>query len=134
MKLLIDTHIAIWAMAVSDKLPEEFVKKITDLNNTVYVSIVSVWEVAIKNMKNNKQIPINEKEFVDTCNKMEFEIMPLKLAHIMNLRNLKMKDENISHKDPFDRIMIAQCEYENMEFWTRDEVLKNYDYEKIYVV
>ena len=134
MKILIDTHIAIWAMAASDKLPKEFVKIITDLNNTVYVSIVSVWEVVIKNMKNNKRIPINEKEFVDFCRGMEFEIMTLKLAHIMNLRNLKMEDENISHKDPFDRIMIAQCEYENMEFWTRDEVLKNYEYEKINVI
>lgn len=134
MKILIDTHIAIWAMATSDKLPEEFVKIITDLNNTVYVSIVSVWEVAIKNIKNNKQIPINEKEFVDTCNKMEFEIMPLKLAHIMNLRNLKVKDENITHKDPFDKIIIAQSAYENIEFYTRDEVLKNYTYENINII
>ena len=134
MKILIDTHIAIWTMVTPNKLPKDFIEKLKDLNNTVYVSLASVWEVAIKNIKNKKALSMTEKEFVDFCRGMEFEIMPLKLAHIMNLRNLKMKDENISHKDPFDRIMIAQCEYEDMEFWTSDEVLKNYDYEKIFVI
>ena len=134
MKILIDTHIAIWAMANTDKLPKEFFDRLKDLNNTIYVSIVSVWEVAIKNIKNSKLIPVNEKEFIDTCKDMEFEILPIKLPHIMHLRNLKMKDENISHKDPFDRMIIAQCECENIEFWTRDVMLKNYTYENINIV
>ena len=134
MKILIDTHIAIWAMTDRNKLPKEFLDKLKDLNNKIYVSIVSVWEVAIKNIKNNKKMPMTEKDFVDFCKGMDLEIMPVKLAHIMNLRNLKMKNENILHKDPFDRMMIAQCEHEDIEFWTRDENLKNYNYDKIYIV
>ena len=134
MKILIDTHLAIWTMVTPNKLPKNFIEKLKDLNNMVYVSIVSVWEVAIKNIKNKKAMPMTEKEFVDFCRGMEFEIMPLKLAHIMNLRNLKVKDENITHKDPFDKIIIAQSAYENIEFYTRDEVLKNYTYENINII
>ena len=52
-------------------------------------------------------MPISEKEFINFCKKMEFEFMPIKLAHIMNIRTLKLKDENITHKDPFDKIIIA---------------------------
>lgn len=52
MKILIDTHIALWAMARPEKLPKEILSKLKDLNNTIHVSIVSVWEVAIKNIKN----------------------------------------------------------------------------------
>ena len=134
MKILIDTHIAIWTMVTPNKLPKDFIEKLKNLNNTVYVSLASVWEVAIKNIKNKKALPMNEKEFVDFCRGMEFEIMPLKLAHIMNLRNLKVKDENITHKDPFDKIIIAQSAYENIEFYTRDDVLKNYTYENINII
>lgn len=61
-------------------------------------------------------MPITEKEFVGFCQEMEFEFLPIKLAHVMNLRNLKLRSENISHKDPFDRMLIAQSEYENLDF------------------
>lgn len=134
MKILIDTHIAVWAVASSDKLPQDFIEKLKDLNNTIYVSIVSAWEVAIKNIKNKRLMPVNEKEFVDTCKNMEFEFLPIKLAHIMNLRSLKLKNENVSHKDPFDRMLIAQSDYENIDFYTRDNILQNYTYENIHII
>lgn len=134
MKILIDTHIAVWAVASSDKLPQDFIEKLKDLNNTIYVSIVSAWEVAIKNIKNKRLMPVNEKEFVDTCKNMEFEFLPIKLAHLMNLRNLKLKNENVSHKDPFDRMLIAQSNYENIDFYTRDNILQNYTYENIHII
>ena len=86
---------------------EFFADKLKDLNNSIFVSVASVWEVAIKNIKNDKLMPISEKEFINFCKKMEFEFMPIKLAHIMNIRTLKLKDENITHKDPFDKIIIA---------------------------
>lgn len=134
MKILIDTHIALWAMVSPEKLSQDILSKLKDLNNTVYVSIVSVWEVAIKNIKNQKLMPITEKEFVGFCQEMEFEFLPIKLAHVMNLRNLKLKSENISHKDPFDRMLIAQSEYENIDFYTRDNILQNYTYENIHII
>ncbi len=134
MKMMLDTHIALWAMADTEKLPQTFLDKLKDLNNSIFVSVASVWEVAIKNIKNDKLMPISEKEFINFCKEMEFEFMPIKLAHIMNIRNLKLKDENITHKDPFDKIIIAQSEYENVEFYTRDKTLKDYAYENINII
>lgn len=132
--ILLDTHIAIFAMSNHKELNKDFIKLLEDLNSRIYVSLASVWEVAVKSIKSPDKIPVNENEFVNNCMKMEFEFLPIKTSHIKNLRNLKFKDESIIHKDPFDKMLISQSICENLTFCTRDSVLLNYDVQNIKIV
>ena len=134
MNYLIDTHIAIFAMSNHNGLAKDFINELTNLNNKVFVSIASIWEVAIKSNKHPDKIPINEKQFIRYCEEMEFEFLPIKIKHIVNVRNLKPKNENMLHKDPFDRLLISQSQSENLIFCTRDTVLLNYDVTNIKIV
>lgn len=132
--ILLDTHIAIFAMSNHKELKKDFIELLGDLNNKIYVSIASVWEVAVKSIKSPDKIPVNEDQFITNCMKMEFEFLPIRAYHIKQLRNLKVKDENIIHKDPFDKMLLAQSLCEKLTFCTRDEVLLNYDVPNIKIV
>ena len=115
MNILLDTHIAIWSMVDHSKLTKDCIDDITNLNNNIYVSLISVWEVAIKNAKHGYQeMPIDESLFVKYCEELEFSILPIKTKHILNIRNITLKNENSSHKDPFDKMLIAQAKTEGM--------------------
>lgn len=130
---LIDTHVAIFAMCNHNELNREFISILEDLNSKIYISMVSVWEVAIKSIKHPDKIPVNEKEFVMYCEKMEFDFLPIKASHILNIRNLKLKN-NISHKDPFDKLLVSQSVCENLTLCTRDTLLLDYDVNNIRIV
>lgn len=130
---LIDTHVAIFTMCNHNELNREFISILEDLNSKIYISMVSVWEVAIKSIKHPDKIPVNEKEFVKYCEKMEFDFLPIKASHILNIRNLKLKN-NISHKDPFDKLLVSQSVCENLTLCTRDTLLLDYDVNNIKIV
>ena len=130
---LIDTHVAIFAMCNHNELNREFISILEDLNSKIYISMVSVWEVAIKSIKHPDKIPVNEKEFVKNCGKMEFDFLPIKASHILNIRNLRLKN-NISHKDPFDKLLVSQSVCENLTLYTRDTLLLDYDVENVKII
>ncbi len=135
MNILIDTHIAIWLFINHKKFKDEFIDVVEDLNNKIYVSLVSIWEVAIKNAKYGyKEMPLDEKHFLKLCKQSEFEILPIKASHILNIRNLKIKDEYMAHKDPFDKLLVSQSQCENLTLYTRDTLLLNYDVQNIKIV
>ena len=79
-------------------------------------------------------MPLDEKDFIKLCEKAEFEILPIKAKHLLNIRNLKLKNKQLSHKDPFDKLLISQSICENLTFCTRDSVLLNYDARNIKLV
>ena len=135
MNILVDTHIAVWLLINRNKFKNEFINIIENLNNKVYVSLITIWEVAIKNIKHGyKAMPLDEKQFIKLCEEMEFEFLPIKSKHILNIRNLKLKNEQIIHKDPFDKLLISQSVCENLTFCTRDNVLLNYNVDNIKIV
>ena len=135
MNILIDTHIAIWLFTDHSKFEQDFIDIIEDLNNRIYVSLISIWEVAIKNIKyGNDKMPIGEKLFIKYCEEMEFEFLPIRVNHILNIRNLKIKDENIIHKDPFDKLLISQSICEKFTLYTRDTGLLNYNVNNIKII
>ena len=134
MNYLIDTHIAIFAMSSRKELSDDFINELINLNNRIYVSVASIWEVAIKSIKHPDKIPVNEKQFVKYCEEMEFEFLPIKIKHIINVRRLKTKDENILHKDPFDKLLLSQSLCENITLCTRDKVLLDYNMQNIRIV
>ena len=134
MNILIDTNIAIFAMSNKNKLDKSFINTLESLDNRIFVSMASVWEVAIKSIKHPNKVPVDEKQFVKYCEKMEFEILPINVNHLMNLRNLKLKNDIINHNDPFDRLLLSQSICENLTFCTTDNMLLKYDIESIKII
>lgn len=134
MRILLDTNIAIWSICDTQRIPNLILDQISDENNEVFVSIASVWEVAIKNISKPDKIPISETDFIDYCKQVNFEFLPIKISHITNLRYLKAKSEEFVHKDPFDNIIVSQSVVEGMTLLTSDDLLSKYNYDKIVVV
>lgn len=126
MKLLLDTHIALWAIAMPQKLPNEIVHLLESFNNDVFFSVASVWEVAIKHRLKPGQMPIPEEEFVSLCTQTGFVLLPIKIEHIFGLKTLQRPDTAPKHNDPFDRILLAQAKYEKLKLVTHDSLLLYY--------
>ena len=126
MNLLLDTHIAIWALNDDSLLSEKARKLILDPDNTVYYSTVSVWEVLLKHSRRPDSIPFDEKDFSEACREAGF--VPLSLAdkHILAVHTLSRSDGTKEHNDPFDRLLLAQAKVENLSFLTHDELISGY--------
>ena len=135
MNILLDTHIAVWAMVDHNKLTKDCIDEITNLNNNIYVSLISVWEVAIKNAKHGyKEMPIDESLFVKYCEELEFSILPIKTKHILNIRNITLKNKDSHQKDPFDKLLLSQSVSESLTLYTKDTALLNYDVENVKII
>ena len=128
MKILLDTHVIIWVLTDDSALSAKAREAISDTKNTIYYSLASIWEIAIKNARNPSACPYNEKEIADYCGKSGFLSLDISLKHITELRNLKIKPgRESSNSDPFDRILIAQAKAENMKLFSHDTNFANYD-------
>ncbi len=126
MKLLLDTHILIWALADDAKLPQKAREFISDETNELYVSVVSIWEIVIKHMLHPKEFPYSGKSFCDACMRAGYETLSVKAGHVLAVEGLRRDEKAPSHKDPFDRLLIAQAKTEGMLLLTHDELLAAY--------
>ena len=118
--ILIDSHILIWMLYEPDKISSESVKLIQDSVN-VYVSVVSVWELAIK--YNNKRLLYSPDEISLGIEQLNLTLLNLKIQHSINIQNI-----NLPHNDPFDTLLISQSEIENLIFLTADKTLLSSQY------
>lgn len=126
MKILLDTHLALWSIADSKKLPAKAAELLRDEENDFFISIASIWEVAIKHYLHPDENSISEVEYSEYCRVMGFNILSLKVEHIFALRTLQRPENAPKHNDPFDRIMIAQAKTEQIIFLTHDLMLPYY--------
>ena len=126
MNLLLDTHIVIWALADDPKLPQKARELILDQSNTVYFSIISLWEVVLKHAIRPDEVPYSGKDFYEACQRAGFDILPGKPEHILAVEGLKRKEGAPAHKDPFDRLLIAQAKTEGLRFVTHDGLIPGY--------
>ncbi len=126
MRVLLDTHIALWALTDTTKLSEEVIQILESGKNEVYYSIASVWEIAIKHKLKPEQMPINEEDFVRLCEETGFTQLPIESEHIFLLKTLSRPESAPKHNDPFDRMLLAQAKYEKIELITHDSLISYY--------
>ena len=124
MDLLLDTHALIWFLNGDKKLSQKAKNLIEDPNNSKVVSIASIWEIAIKLSLGKFKFKKGFKYFLELVEENGFEILPISFDHTMIVSTLEFL-----HRDPFDRIIIAQCKIENMILITKDENIKQYKVE-----
>lgn len=127
MRYLLDTHILIWSIMADDQLSKEAYRIINDTENSIFYSVVSIWEVMIKQMKSPTRIPFSGVELAEYCKKAGFIHLSMIQEHAFLLSSLKRDEQAPSHNDPFDRIFIAQAKAENLLFLTHDKTLKYYN-------
>lgn len=127
MKILLDTHIVLWSLLNNPKLPEQAKIEISDKKNAIFVSVVSLWEVAIKHAKFPEDISISAEELASYFGSAGYEFLGLTAPDIYELERLKQIEGTVRHNDPFDRILISQSIANNMKFITCDEKMKYYE-------
>ena len=135
MKILLDTHVVIWALTDDGRLTKAVRERILSPDNIVFFSVVSLWEIAIKNQKAPEKCPYHESEIFEYCKGAGFEIIPVLPEHITGLRGLQeKKDRNLSNNDPFDRLILSQAKIENCIMLSHDTNFKNYDEKCICII
>ena len=120
MNILLDTHIAIWAITDDKRLTKKARDLILDTGNNLYYSAASVFEVDIKTKSRKNNLEFTTDEFVEMCHEAGYIHSPLKETHLMAANKLIWEGEGEEHKEPFDRILRAQAMTENMHFMTSD--------------
>ena len=131
MKILLDTHMIIWALTDDPKLSTKAHNIIMNPDNSIYFSVLSLWEIEIKRLIKPELLPITAKEISDYCKQSGFNLLELQEKSIHILQNLSRPDTEPPHKDPFDRMLLCQAISNNMMFMTHDSKIIGYDTDKI---
>lgn len=118
VKLLLDTNALIWTLSRPDRLSAHVVDQIRDEANTVFVSVVSAWEIGVKRAKGKLRLPGNLEEMLVEKN---FEPLGLSLRHALAVESLPPH-----HHDPFDRMLIAQTQIDGLTLVTSDREMRHY--------
>ena len=118
-RLLLDTHALIWALSSPRRLPSRVARMVRDPENDVYVSAVATWEIAIKSALG--KITTDVARIAQGARDANFEELPVAIAHTARLRTLPSH-----HRDPFDRLLIAQGIEERLTIVTHDPVIRRY--------
>lgn len=126
MKILLDTHILLWALSNDVRLPEKARKLIENENNEIYYSIISLWEIEIKHLTHPDAMTVSAKQIAGYCVQSGFQKITIEESHIYAMTDLKREKDAPPHKDPFDRILICQASTENMIFVTHDSLIGGY--------
>ncbi|MPZ46087.1 MAG: PIN domain-containing protein [Betaproteobacteria bacterium] len=121
MRLLLDTHLLLWTMASSRRLVPTARNLIEDPDNDVYFSAASLWEISIKSGLRRKDFTVDPELLQQALADSGFIELPVTGAHAVGVANLPA-----IHRDPFDRILIAQCLHEPLILVTNDTVLAGY--------
>lgn len=124
MRLLLDTHIALWAITADARLPREVMDLIADLDNDVFISAASVWEITIKRALARGRpgdMPISGAEALAYFKGAGYELLSITAEHAAAVATLPLL-----HRDPFDRLIVAQALNEPLRLVTHDADVKAY--------
>lgn len=118
MSLLLDTQVLLWCLSTPDRLSRKARRRIESASEVVMVSAVSAWEIEVKRALGKLIAPTDlQRQLTDK----RFTELPLRLHHVDALRDLPAL-----HRDPFDRILLAQATSDDLLFVTADATLLRY--------
>lgn len=128
MKALLDTHAFLWWVTDDSRLSERAREIIGDGRNDIFFSAASAWEIAIKARLRKVQVPGNFERFItDQLQLNDFRVLAVELAHALHVRALPDH-----HRDPFDRLLVAQSRIERLPIVGCDAQLKPYGVELVW--
>jgi PIN domain nuclease of toxin-antitoxin system len=121
MRLLLDTHLLLWAVASSRRLTKEARELIEDPENDLFYSAASLWEIAIKSGLRRGDFVVDVAALQAALSAMALAELPVRATHALAVTRLPEV-----HRDPFDRLLIAQAVTEPLVLLTNDEILGKY--------
>ncbi|MFY8130134.1 MAG: type II toxin-antitoxin system VapC family toxin [Burkholderiaceae bacterium] len=121
MNLLLDTHVALWAITDSPKLSLKARELIASPRTTVWISVASVWEIAIKHALGRGDMPVSGQEAGRYFRESGYRFLPIETEHAFAVQDLALH-----HHDPFDRLLVAQALVEPMRLMTHDPMVARY--------
>lgn len=121
MNLLLDTHVALWAIADSPKLPQAARELILSPRTNIWISAASVWEISIKHALGRGDMPVSGQDAVRYFRESGYRFLPIEPEHALAVEGLPAH-----HQDPFDRILVAQALTEPMRLMTHDPLVALY--------
>lgn len=122
MAFLLDTHTFLWFINGDKKLPISIKNKIEDTKIPCFLSVASLWEIAIKLQIKKLQINMSFEDLYKLAKQNDIEILEIGESHLNIFINV-----DFIHKDPFDRLIISQAISEDLILITKDKGLKNYN-------
>ena len=126
MHALIDTHALIWFADGNHRLPANARQFVEDMTNVIYVSIASVWEMSIKEGLNKLRLGRPLKDFLNR-ELVSFDMLEINMAHALGTVALPQH-----HRDPFDRMLVAQALHEGLPVITGDSEFDAYGIQRIW--
>ncbi len=122
MRLLLDTQCWLWWFAQPEKLNENVIEQIVDETNEVWLSVASVWEMGIKVSIGKLPLPKQIDDYVSTrMTQLGARSLEITASHALRVAALPLH-----HRDPFDRMLIAQAQVEDMTLVSADSTFKQY--------
>jgi PIN domain nuclease of toxin-antitoxin system len=121
MRLLLDTHILLWALDTPARLDDKTRSLLEDPANEVLFSAASIWEIAIKARLGRADFPVRPHEIAQAARDTGFLELPVWADAAARVANLPLH-----HRDPFDRLLVAQAMIEPMRLYTADPLLPPY--------
>jgi PIN domain nuclease of toxin-antitoxin system len=121
MRILVDTHVLIWALSEPTRLGEQTRRDLSDSRNVILFSAASIWEIAIKAALRRSDFMVDADEMIDEAISLGFQELS-----ISSRVAARVKDMPMVHQDPFDRILLAQAMAEPAILLTADSKLQPY--------
>ncbi|MDP3031316.1 MAG: type II toxin-antitoxin system VapC family toxin [Rhodocyclaceae bacterium] len=121
MNLLLDTHVALWAITDSPRLPKKALELIKSPKSSVWISAATIWEIAIKHSLGRGDMPVSSQDALRYFRDSGYGFLPVEPEHAAAVEDLPAH-----HADPFDRILVAQALVEPMRLITHDAMVARY--------
>lgn len=129
MNILIDTHVFLWALLEPERLSDAAVAVLQSSANTLFFSAASSWEIAIKWSKGGIILPKPPQDFViGRLIETGTRLLPISVNESLNVADLPFH-----HKDPFDRLLIAQAKSNGLRLFSGDPVFNKYDVDVFWI-
>lgn len=123
MQLLLDSHVFLWLRSTPEKIPQSILDAYYDVNNDILLSVASIWEIQIKHQLGKLELHVPLNQLIDVQVRQNgLKILSVAPEHIYALNTLPFH-----HKDPFDRLLIAQSRLEHLKLVSADGVFSQYD-------
>jgi PIN domain nuclease of toxin-antitoxin system len=121
VNLLLDTHVALWAITDSPKLSRKARELIESPKAIVWISVASVWEISIKHALGRGDMPVSGQDAMRYFRESGYRFLAIEAEHAVVVEELPAH-----HQDPFDRLLVAQALVEPMRLMTHDAMLTRY--------
>ncbi len=121
MSLLLDTHVLLWAVSAAHRLPADLRARLDDPAETLVMSSVSLWEIAIKSALDRPDFSVDGERLRAACLAAGYRELPVTGLHALDVRKLPPL-----HRDPFDRMLVAQSRIEGLTLLTADAAVLSY--------